>query len=481
MAVARAAPGAKPGSAQGLDLKWSLTLRVVAVALACFVVAAALGLYGTYRELRQANEDVADTVVKQLQVGLFRLETNIDAPARFPDWDQVIDRVQGAGQCIQYVRPDGSIGRSSCVGAGPGEGGLPTWVASLGTFVLGTQAEIARPVSYNGKDHGTLVVTTKTSVALAAIWKDVSGLLGLSALVVGAICLLQYVAIGRALRPTKDILAGLDRLARGDLSCRLPSFRLIELQRISEVFNTLAAGLDRTTRERTALAARLVDGQEQERRHLARELHDELAQNLSAISAAAASIKATAESECPALVPEANRLSQTSMAVMRSLRTTLQTLRPPEIDDFGLAASLAALARDQERRAGGKLKIVLDVDGDLHALPPTAASHVYRIVQEGLTNIGKHAHASRARVAIGFRPAPMEQAGPQRRWLSLTIEDDGCGAVDQTTATEGNGLGLIGMRERAMALGGQLDVVQLDRGFKLRAAIPFDDQSEGLK
>ena len=141
-------------------------------------------------------------------------------------------------------------------------------------------------------------MTTETAAVLAAIWKVVSGLLGLTALVIGAICLLQFVAISRALRPTKEILAGLDRLARGDLSCRLPSFRLVELQRISEVFNTLAAKLDRTTRERTALAARLVDGQEQERRHLARELHDELAQNLSAIGAAA-SIKATAETECP--------------------------------------------------------------------------------------------------------------------------------------------------------------------------------------
>ena len=249
------------------------------------------------------------------------------------------------------------------------------------------------------------------------------------------------MAISRALRPTKDILAGLDRLARGDLSCRLPSFRLIELQRISEVFNALAASLDRTTRERTALAARLVDGQEQERRHLARELHDELAQTLSAISAVAASIKATAETECPALVPEANRLSQTSMAVMRSLRTTLQTLRPPEIDDFGLAASLSALARDQERRAGGRLKILLEVDGDLHGLPPTAASHVYRIVQEGLTNIGKHAHASRARVALDFRPEPAEQAASQRRWLALTIEDDGCGAADRGRPRKATGSG----------------------------------------
>ena len=101
--------------------------------------------------------------------------------------------------------------------------------------------------------------------------------------------------------------------------------------------------------------------------------------------------------------------------MMRSLRTTLQTLRPPEIDDFGLAASLAALAREQERRAGGKLKILLEVDGDLHGLPPTAASHVYRIVQEGLTNIGKHAQcepgARRFRLPSGAAGAGCVAAG----------------------------------------------------------------------
>jgi signal transduction histidine kinase len=124
-------------------------------------------------------------------------------------------------------------------------------------------------------------------------------MLGLTALVIGAICILQYGAISRVLRPTKDILAGLDSLARGDLSSRLPHFRLIELQRISEAFNTLAANLERTTREKMELAAKLVDHQEQERLDLARDLHDELAQGLSAMSAAAASIKATPKTSVP--------------------------------------------------------------------------------------------------------------------------------------------------------------------------------------
>ncbi len=465
-------PLARPAGSPGLDLKWSLTLRVVAVAVFCFLIAAGLALFGTWREVRRANEHVADIVVRQLQLQVFRIQSNIELSARFPDWDPVTDRVQSAGQCVKYSRRRRQRRtielyrlqrRHWCAGLVHRPRDQP----------LAGRTEIARQISYRDKAYGTLVVTTETGAILAAIWKDVSKLLGLTALLVAAICLLQYIAIGRALRPTQHILAGLNSLARGDLSCRLPSFRLVEFRRISEVFNTLAASLDRTTRERTALAARLVDGQEQERQRLARELHDELAQNLSAMSALATSIKVTAETECPALAPEARRLSQVSQGIVKSLRTTLQTLRPPEIDDLGLAASLAALVRDQERLSEGKLKVALEIDGALEALPPTSASHVYRIVQEGLTNIGKHAHAHHAHITLGPR-SDRVTTGAQR-WLALTIEDDGSGAVENDCDAANGGLGLIGMRERAMALGGQLDIARNgDRGFRLKAMIPFE-------
>jgi signal transduction histidine kinase len=458
-----------------LDLKSSLMLRLVAGALACFFIAAGLALFGTYREVRQVNARVADLLVKRLQIQLSHIDSGRDATTRFPDFDLVSEHLQNAGQCVQYVESNGSIARSSCIGFNRDIGTPPTWFAALCGWIPAPQTDVVRLISYRDKPYGSVVVTTERAAVLAAIWKEVSGMLGLTALVIGAICILQYGAISRVLRPTKDILAGLDRLARGDLSSRLPRFQLIELQRISEAFNTLAANLERTTREKMELAAKLVDHQEQERLDLARDLHDELAQGLSAMSAVAASIKATAENECPALVPDARNLSQTSMAVMRALRTTLRALRPPEIDDFGLAASLAVLARDHERLAGGRLKISLETNGDLRVLPPTAASHVYRIVQEGLTNINKHAHAAQARVDLGFRPEAGAPTTSERRWLTLTIENDGCGAADSGIVAQGNGFGLIGMRERVMALGGQLDIIDLgDRGFKLHAMIPFE-------
>ena len=211
--------------APNLDLKSSLTLRVVAVALFCFLIAAALALFGTYRDVRQLNEHVADVLVRQLQMQLSRIETSRDVAARFPDLDPVTEVLQSAGQCVQYVKSDGSIARSSCIGFNRDIGKPPDWFAALCDWIPAARADVARPISYRGRSYGTVVVTIESAAIAAAIWKEVSGLLGLTGLVIGAICILQYGAISRALRPTKDILAGLDRLARGDLSCRLPNFR----------------------------------------------------------------------------------------------------------------------------------------------------------------------------------------------------------------------------------------------------------------
>ena len=212
MAVAKTLLPMESVASPTLDLKWSLTLRVVAVALVCFLVAAALALLGTYRDVRQVNENVADIVVRQLQVQLFRIDPNIDVSARFPDWDAVGDarpkRRSVHPICQGRTAASGArVASASIAAAAPRRPGFPPWADGSSPAA----STIARPISYHGKSSGTLVVTTETAAVLAAIWKDVSGLLGLTALVVGAICVLQFVAISRALRPTKDILAGLDQ------------------------------------------------------------------------------------------------------------------------------------------------------------------------------------------------------------------------------------------------------------------------------
>ena len=118
------------------------------------------------------------------------------------------------------------------------------------------------------------------------------------------LCLLVYAALARALRPTRLIRTGLERIAANDLSARLPPFDLAELSAIRDGFNHLAESLDTALAERNDLTRKLIALQDEERRHLARELHDEFGQSLAAIRALAASARQTAAQDCPDLLGE---------------------------------------------------------------------------------------------------------------------------------------------------------------------------------
>ncbi len=457
---------ASPDALPGLDLKRSLMYRVLVVTMACFAAASTIAVVATLWELHQANANAARIIGQSLEIQLFKIDNSMDTRARFPDWELAAEHVLTQGRCARYITQDGTVERTDCVGSGEA---FPVWLPAALQPPLAAWTEESHALFWRGRSYGRVVVTTEPATITSAVLKSVAPMLALAALMGSAICLLLYGAIGRALGPTRQVLEGLDRLARGDLSCRLPRFRLRELQRISEVFNAMAANIQASADERQALAANLVDTAELERRRIARDLHDELAQNLAAMSALAASIQATANQDCPSLSEEATRLQETAASVMKSLRATLRDLRPQEIDDLGLGAGLAALIANCERRANGALSITLETSTEIDDLPPATSAHVYRIIQEGLANVVKHADASHAHVGLRLAPAG-SIAGSDRRQLELLIEDDGRG---MSASGDGTGFGLVGMRERVMALGGTFKVGAAPAmGVSLRVLIP---------
>ena len=206
-----------------------------------------------------------------------------------------------------------------------------------------------------------------------------------------------------------------------------------------------------------ALTQHMLRLQDAERLALARELHDDLAQHCTAIRVEAACIQRSRDPAQIALA--AGRVGDEAAALHLSVRGLLRRLRPAELDELGLVAALQSLCRAWTARSGVACEFVFDRDeAPFNEAINTA---VYRVAQEALVNVTRHAQATGVRIALQARDAT----------LTLEVKDDGCG-FDAAFATRG--LGLLGAAERAAALGGCIDLASKPgQGACLRLALPL--------
>ena len=454
-----------------MDLKWLLVRRITLVALSCFLAGSGIALYMSARDALRQNQVLAELAGRQLDLQLSRIARSTDLPERFPDWYLVSNYALHPGQCVEFKAVDTTRNRSNCAGLEANITKPPEWFSEAYRRFVNVHLSALRPLVYRGKTHGVIAASFDPAATASHAWATISPLLGLSALLVAALCLVTYFVVDRALRPANDILAGLNRLASGDLTVRLPPFALAELNRISQVFNSVTGELEIATTERAEFARRLVYTQEQERRHLARELHDEIAQRLAAISALAACIRTSSQSEAPQLVGEARELEKMASNLMVALRRTLSYLRPQEIDDLGLVQSLKALVEHHNETARGRTVFSIEAADEMDNLGAETSAHVYRIVQEALTNAARHANARTVKVRL------TEHAHSGRKHVRLSVIDDGGGPATTKSASDASGSGLIGMRERVTALRGTLAAGPLpSRGFGLQVEFPSSPQ-----
>ena len=458
--------------ASRIDLKLRLALRIAALAVLCFAAAAAFVLYETDREAQARADRIAEVLAKESRAAAGPNALDQGRAQRFPDLQRIAPALVAPGLCIAYRTQGGEILQRMCGGAAPGDDDAPRLFADLYQRLFGAGRESARPSSSAWRRMGEAVASIDRQSLIGQSWREASRLLAVMAVALFALCVLVYAALADALRPTRAIRAGLERLAGGDLSTRLPPFDLAELSAVGDVFNHLAGSLEATLAERNALTQRLIAVQDEERRHLARELHDEFGQCLAAIGAMAASADQTARRDYPALAPACQSIASTAAHMMEALRGALLRLRPPEIDELGLVASLEGLVSGWNGRCAGRTRFSIEMDGELDALPRDFAASLYRIAQEAITNAAKHAEASQ----VTLRLQMQESAGAdQRAHIALAVVDDGKAGADVAVKSSDikSGLGLLGMRERIAALGGALSIEAVrPSGLVLRAQIP---------
>ncbi len=323
-------------------------------------------------------------------------------------------------------------------------------------------------LQYRGEPLGQLRIVSNPLSEIDEIEQRVFRDLALLGLTIVAMAVSIYYIVRRGLMPVEQIQAALTRLEAGDLDTRLPRFRLRDMDDISQRFNHCAAAMQEAAGQRRELTRRLIDVEEDERKRLARELHDELGQSLTAIKVDAAYIAREAAGISPKIEACARGVEKISSGIMEIIRGMLARLRPYGLETVGLKDTVQELVNGWQTRVADKFRCTLTLNGPVNSLPADLNITVYRLIQECLTNAVRY---SRARV-IDIRLTVETEAPddvPQR--VVLSVQESELAAGGPRAGTSGSGL--MGMRERVQSHGGELRVdIGRSGGLSLQAWMP---------
>ena len=454
-----------------MRLVLQLVARLLVVVALSLVAATIWAVLDAYRSVDRATEASAQRVSQALE-GLYWRELLLRSHRMrehllpVPEWRTIETmKLISPGICIE-VEPKGEFETPLC-GQSKGIGKpSPLWFAAAVQSFLGSHAAVSRPISVRTTAAGTVSAIADPDAAIGLAWEHIRDIINVALLMAIAIAVLASLAIAHTLAPAQSIVAALQRMAHGQYRTSLPRFRSMELSMIGQAVGDLGVRLEQAREYRAVLTQRLLEIRSDERRSLARELHDEFGQNLTAILAFASTIEASSaqDQDKACIAQDARMISQATLRIMGCVRDTLDRLRHPPVEELGLEASLVSLVDSWRSPDARRPMIQLDLQGDFADVRGTVASTAYRVVQECLTNSMRHSAAREILLRI-------ERRGGTENALLISVEDDGGG--DAVCVAQSAGFGLTGIRERVAAVGGSLSIARASHGLNVAATIPM--------
>jgi len=256
------------------------------------------------------------------------------------------------------------------------------------------------------------------------------------------------------------VTIGMIRAAQSAEAARREQLALAQHARL-EALEQIQRDLVEQEAMRRELLRHTVIAQEDERARIARELHDETAQILTAMTLDLATLRNSIPHEQPAS-GVLDRLQSLSRQMSQGIYRLVHDLRPAQLDDLGLVAALNYLVDEERRRTG--LDIGLEIRGSIKRLDPLAETVLFRVAQEALTNIARHARCQTAQMLVDY----------ESERVTLQVSDSGVGFDPQRELPPPRGWGIAGMRERAESVGGRLNIVsQPGYGTRVEVVIPY--------
>lgn len=344
---------------------------------------------------------------------------------------------------------------------------VPAWFVAL---VHPEKTAVNVPITIHGRP-GSLVITSHPDDEMNEIWDGIVTQLLVGSAIAIALFLVTMVVVSRALAPIQSLSEAMTKIEAGFYGTRVRPGGPPELAAICAKLNHLAATLGEAVEEKRQLAERAVSLQDAERKEIARELHDEFGPYLFALRAHGSSLMRIADARelnRDALRKHGGVLLEQINALQQFNRRVLERLRPVGLAELGLAEAIGALLRLWST-SHPEVVIETAISEKLGETGETAELTIYRIIQEALTNVFRHAGATRVEIVV--EPAPSGRSGtaPAESQASIvSVRDNGAGLP----ADHKQGFGLIGMRERVLALGGTMTVVSTNQGVTVEALVP---------
>lgn len=323
---------------------------------------------------------------------------------------------------------------------------------------------LRREIVVYGLRVGSLLVEKDDASLLLQEWSSVRELLFLAAVMLLTVDLLAFWVIGRALRPTAQIVAAVEQLGEGTNDIELPPLRPREFKLIASGINRLARRLADSYAARAVLTARLIRVQEDERRELAHELHEEFGQCVTALGAVSASLRHGVTRGDVLTEADVLPLETGVEQMLSSLRSMLQRMSVPPLAQQGLRSAVADLVSTWQRKLQGGPRFVLDAESYQETCSSSESTlSAYRLVQECLSNIARHAPSSQT-ACVRIRQ--------NQEWLEVRVSNDLVHAESSGGAATSTGMGLKLLGERVRSLNGVFLVERSATRFVVEAHLP---------
>lgn len=425
-----------------MSLRLRLNLLITALLL-LFMTAVGFVVFKGTKSSIQEGVEAATRVTVQL------LDTVIASSVQNPSWGYTHDVMRRFLQHVGHVRGNEitlySLNSEKIFKSPPSkyraDQNPPQWFYNM---LDPQEKSVTRLINF-----GKLIIEPNPAGAIREAWRKMQILLwvglGFFVLLNGVV----YWMLGHWLQPLRPMLKAINSMEHGDLSVRLPSFDLPEFDRIGHSLNRMAESMaaERQLEENRQLTALIQSHIEEERRSLARELHDGLGQYVTAIKTFAVAIANKTKVSSPEISGHAQTIVGAANHIYDGMHDIIRQLRPGSLDNLGLSETLRDMVNNTQKQHPN-LKVNLTLLGKLDSLGENLNINIYRIVQESINNAIKHAEAKNIDIKL-----EANKTGA----LQLTIKDDGLG-MDIDAVDHDNHFGLLGMRERVQGFKGSFHV-----------------------